>query len=482
MWVGLIALVGVFAFVVGIAFSIVSDRVSGPPAGGEATLTPEAVAIGDITTTPTAPATSVTGTPTPSPSPASTATVTPTPTPANCDVPVEPPFQPLYRRDLLGCPTAAAAIVWSAWEPFERGSMLWRSDTDTAYVFLDNGEWGVPETRWDGQSPPDRGAPPPGLRAPERGFGFVWASSDEIFNALGWALDQEKGFCAIIQNFEHGFILQSTSVPSCTPDQLYNHAAAGDWTPVLLAATDNGLWYSSPIAMAVLTPPAGSPLGPAADMTRPPVNGLFLASFTSNIELDGDLEEWNGNWMPVHAIVHGGDKHDGPDDLSGNFLLGWTPQALCLAVRVNDDHYRVGPDGTDLWQGDGLEIQFDRDLPGDFSGGQADGDDYQIGVAFGRRLDRILGYQWLPFDKEGELAIPGAVIETRLGYDLEVCPPWSTFDVDGGALQGGEVFGFNLSINDNDGSRPEQESVASASAQRTTHDNPTEWGTLTLVP
>ena len=65
-------------------------------------------------------------------------------------------------------------------------------------------------------------------------------------------------------------------------------------------------------------------------------------------------------------------------------------------------------------------------------------------------------------------------------YALEVLIPWLYFDVSAAELQPGLRFGFNLSINDNDADIPAQQTVISASPARTTHDNPTEWGTLIL--
>jgi hypothetical protein len=65
-------------------------------------------------------------------------------------------------------------------------------------------------------------------------------------------------------------------------------------------------------------------------------------------------------------------------------------------------------------------------------------------------------------------------------YALEVLIPWLYFDVSAAELAPGLRYGFNLSINDNDGDIPAQQTVLSASSARTTHDNPTEWGTLLL--
>ncbi|MCB0050559.1 MAG: hypothetical protein KDE24_13570, partial [Caldilinea sp.] len=65
-------------------------------------------------------------------------------------------------------------------------------------------------------------------------------------------------------------------------------------------------------------------------------------------------------------------------------------------------------------------------------------------------------------------------------YNIEVLVPWLYFDMGSAEAQPGARFGFNLSLNDNDAETPAQQTVLSASPARTTHDNPTEWGTLVL--
>ncbi len=217
-----------------------------------------------------------------------------------------------------------------------------------------------------------------------------------------------------------------------------------------------------------------------AQLTRPEVNGRFYAGRAPNITLDGDFQDWPGDWIPLNAVVYGADSHTGPADLSGNFQIAWSDRGIYIAVRVNDDIYRNGPEGTDLWKGDGLEIQFDRSLAADYTDPQATADDYQIGLGFGPDLDRIIAYRWLPFAKEGPLSLPGFVSASGHGYNVESLIPWSVFDLSGTDQSVGNTYGFNISINDNDGDTPAQQTVVSASPSRTTHDNPTQWGTLFL--
>lgn len=483
LWMALIAVVGLFAFGVGAAFMIVTNRMgtSTPP-------TPTAVAAADaatpqavLTTTLTITATA-TITPNQTPTATVTPTVTPTPSPTPtpvCTVPVEELFVPLYDPQQLGCATGPAGIVWAAYQPFERGSMLWRSDTDTAYVFYAGGEWFPVQEQWDGGPVADRGAPPSGYMAPERGFGFVWSRRDDIFTGLGWASNREMGFCALVQNFDRGFMLRSSDVPSCTPDGLYNYATAGDWTPLLFVATEQGRWRNVPSPN--LPPEQGGDRG-SAGISRPASNGQFEARQLLGLTLDGMLADWPEAWQPINGLVAGAAEHRGPGDLSANFQVAWNPTGLLLAVRVNDERYRAGPEGSDMWQGDGIEIQFDRLLAEDFNTTLADDDDYQIGLAFDENLTSLRGYSWLPFAREGVLQIPGSVIRTDNGYQVEALLPWYIFELDGSTVSTERAYGFNISVNDNDADATMQQTVLSASPARATHDNPVEWGTLRLLP
>jgi hypothetical protein len=483
LWVSITAVVALFAFGVGAAFMILSNRM-GPasptptPTRDSAVVTPTQVALITATLTVTSNATiTASGTPTATP----TVTVTPSPTATAtpvCTQQIEPVFVPLFDQAQFGCATNAATIVWAAYQPFERGSMLWRSDNDAAYVFYANGSWSPVPERWDGGPAADRGSPPPGLLTPERGFGFVWSRSDEIFNGLGWARDQEKGFCALVQEFERGFMLRSSDVPSCTAENLYNFATAGDWTPLLLAAGGDDQWRNVPSATV---PAQQGGERPAAGVTRPAPQGIFDAPSAEGFTVDGSFNEWPDRWIPLNALVFGADRHGGPGDLSANFQVGWNANGLMLAVRVNDDIYRPGPAGSDLWQGDSIEIQFDRQLAEDLTSTQADADDYQLGIAFDNNLTAIRGYLWLPFEREAELALPGAVVASERGYQVELLIPWYVFGMDAGPSPD-RAYGFNISVNDNDSDTAAQEVVLSASPTRTTHDNPTEWGTLRILP
>jgi hypothetical protein len=485
-WLVLVFSIIFLAFASGMAIMTMMNRL-----GNQANV-PAGIAINTPTPGATALAVATQGTPTVStktavtatvgtPTPTATTTLTPTATPQlACTQAVDPALAPLYDRATLGCAVAGPNVGWAAWEPFERGAMLWRSDTDLAYAFFNDGQWTAINEHWDGKDIRSRGTPPQGLQAPIRGFGYVWGIRDDFFNRLGWAKDQEKGFCAMIQPFEKGFILQSSTVEFCTPDNLYNHTHDGDWSPLFFAIMEGGRWRSAGSAGTV--PPVTPQPAPVVQnpQTRPAANGLFYASAAKGIDLDATFSDWPNQWTPIAALVQGPENYTGPRDLSGEFQAAWSLDGLLLAVRVTDDKYRSGPDGTDMWKGDGLEIHLDRLLADDYDRATADADDYQLGVSFGPKLKETRVYRWLPREKEGEFTVSGAVKKTEQGYQTELLLPWSLFELDGATLNVGQTFGFNISISDNDSKSPEQQTVLSASPSRTTYDNPTQWGTLII--
>jgi len=181
--------------------------------------------------------------------PTDTPTPTITPTPA-CSLAVDPELAAAWDRSLLGCPTAASSITWAAWEAFERGAMFWRQDTDTVRVLYyqggtnsSAGQWTEILQPWDGSDPEGVGlTPPPGLFEPKRGFGWVWRTMiGGPDGQLGWAREEEKGFCAKVQPLENGLLFHSSGVEYCQ-DELYNWATNPSFAPLSFAFYGNGTW------------------------------------------------------------------------------------------------------------------------------------------------------------------------------------------------------------------------------------------------
>jgi len=168
---------------------------------------------------------------------------TATPIPIVCQLQVDPDLARYWVQAEMGCPTNYGNITWASYTAYQTGMMLWRRDTNYVYGFFNNGSWlSVPDS-WDGSSPTrSRGAPPPGYQEPVRGTGHVWGMDNRFFNGLGWAADEQKGFCAKVQRFEQGFIMLSSTVSSCHEANLFNHAANGDFEVSFLKAHSSGYW------------------------------------------------------------------------------------------------------------------------------------------------------------------------------------------------------------------------------------------------
>lgn len=200
------------------------------------------------------------------------------------------------------------------------------------------------------------------------------------------------------------------------------------------------------------------------------------------LQLDGNLSEWaDGNWNAIATVVEGRNKYEGTADARAASKPYGRLTALVPAVQVNDDEFRPAPPCTEMWQGDVLELQLDAELVADFTDPNAGSDDYQIGIGISGDGRSLQSYRWLPRTIEGVIPLAGAGVVSASGYTIEALLPWSALG-ESPPYRVATLTGFNLSISDNDGDKARQESVVSASPARTTYDNPTEWGTLVLLP
>ena len=251
---------------------------------------------------------------------------------------------------------------------------------------------------------PGRGAPPPGLEAPERGFGYVWGVRDDFFEMLGWATDRERGFCARVQDFDRGFVLVSSRYPRAPPDQLFNQATSDDWRPLRLVAHDENRWPRTVVSHNPARTASRAGQRPDNRYAHPRTAwcrrhvattcALTLALTTGRPRgCRWTTSSLSGATTPV------------PTDLSGRYQLAWDDRGLLLALRVRDDQNRPGPVGSDLWQGDSVEIHLDRRLLEDFDDAAVNGDDYQIGLAFDESLAPCAAIAGYPMRLKPRLAL-----------------------------------------------------------------------------
>ncbi len=117
---------------------------------------------------------------------------TPTPTPNTC------PYATTLTRD---CPQTQFQIQ-VAYLPFEKGFMIWRSDTRQIYaLYSDRNVYDTYVDTWiEGEAIPDDGQQPPaGTVRPQRGFGKIWASQSGVRSRLGWATGDEVGYITTVE-------------------------------------------------------------------------------------------------------------------------------------------------------------------------------------------------------------------------------------------------------------------------------------------
>jgi RNA polymerase subunit RPABC4/transcription elongation factor Spt4 len=195
--------------------------------------------------------------------------------------------------------------------------------------------------------------------------------------------------------------------------------------------------------------------------------------------IDGVLAEWDLPGHSVNTVVYGKANHSGADDLSATAMLGWDDGYLYLAIDIQDDRYAQNASGDTIFRGDHIEILLDTELEADFSSNKLSGDDYQLGLSLGPSLRSPKNYLWYPVAKRGEKAgVVIAGLPTERGYTLEAAVPWQLFQVN---PHSGQVFGFSLSVGDNDREDINTlESMVSTAPKRELTD-PTTWGNLFLV-
>jgi len=172
-----------------------------------ATVQPTSTSLPAATSQPTS-----TPLPTATPQPTSTPLPTETPTP-ECPA-VSGPFASIWQdsQERLGCAVNQSHTTWIAEEPFERGRMFWREDTDLTSVLYNNGGWALYQNTWR-EGDPDyscpESAPTESPPTPIRGFGKIWCTYEPVRSGLGWTTDHEHGYHGTAQDFERGSIIRT---------------------------------------------------------------------------------------------------------------------------------------------------------------------------------------------------------------------------------------------------------------------------------
>ncbi len=207
----------------------------------------------------------------------------------------------------------------------------------------------------------------------------------------------------------------------------------------------------------------------------------------TGITLDAQLNDWPATPDfflndQSHVVYNLSPKSwGGPQDLSAEVWLGWTPEGLYYAFKVIDDIHIQPKADSDLWHGDHMEVQFDTLLDKDYTNPGMNDDDYQIGLSIGDYGSvPSVAYAWFngPESPGSINSIQMVFIQTSDGYALEAFIP--TRALVGITLAEGSTFGMNISPSDTDNAGQGQKVMLSTSAIRTYAD-PKTFGKITLV-
>lgn len=241
------------------------------------------------------------------------------------------------------------------------------------------------------------------------------------------------------------------------------------------------------ITPLVITP--SSPLPVQATPIRIPQNSVrrlgngpdALARYMpkGQVVLDGLVEEWGAESIPLTIAHFGAEEWSGPQDLSGAGWLGWNEERLFLAVNVIDDRYVQTQKSWEMFRGDSVEFWLDSDLAGDFDIAQGNFDDWQFGFSPGN-------FSTLP--SEGVLYLPvrNATLHQQIfvaaqpnanGYTLEASIPWGLLSVQ---PQPGMVLGYAIDLSDNDDPLSAQQQTQVNHNPNFRFNVPTTFGNLVL--
>ena len=113
-------------------------------------------------------------------------------------------FVPVYIPDgyvNMDCPVNQQTVQ-IATQSFENGFMLWRADTRQIYTLFNGGIFWVYDDIWTPDIVYDMPSEPPaGFIAPERGFGYLWATNESVNFQLGWATSPEQSSIVTLETY-----------------------------------------------------------------------------------------------------------------------------------------------------------------------------------------------------------------------------------------------------------------------------------------
>ncbi len=206
-----------------------------------------------------------------------------------------------------------------------------------------------------------------------------------------------------------------------------------------------------------------------------------------NVKLDGKVGDW-----PDATVAHAdtaaqlkvktdGAPWEGPQDLSATIRAAWDSEKLYLVMHVKDDKI-AATNGSDLYNGDCVEIFFDMDIASNKEFCRADNYQFLFRPACGGKEMAVRGNRG-GGSKCDTSAIVSKSSTTDSGYECMIAIPWNTLqNANGEPFKPavGKVLGFDFAIDDNDGKFKQRKSQLVWSSESDAYANPRNYGVIIL--
>ncbi|MFH1778676.1 MAG: sugar-binding protein [Candidatus Omnitrophota bacterium] len=209
---------------------------------------------------------------------------------------------------------------------------------------------------------------------------------------------------------------------------------------------------------------------------------IEILKTSKTIKIDGNFEEYL-NLKPSIKMDNdsfeklGYNLWEGPEDLSADIYLLWDDENLYVTARVFDDVPFVNNnEGSDIWNGDCLEVTLGTDEKADPERVYCVKGDYQIGLSPGNNKDiKPSDWIWRKDDYMGGIEVASRKVER--GYLIESKIPFKVLD--GFKPQVGRAIGFDIAVDDADKDARELQFVWIGT--KNFYMDPSEWGIAVLA-
>jgi hypothetical protein len=214
--------------------------------------------------------------------------------------------------------------------------------------------------------------------------------------------------------------------------------------------------------------------------TARPGDSVTATYLSSTPVVDGIWGEWKTDIYPANFLTFGNENWTGEEDLGASYRIGWDEKYLYLAVKIGDDTYVQNSTGQEIYNGDCIEILMDTNVPVDYSNGQLNNDDFQLGISPGNPKPGkgTEAFLWFPRLVDGSKSdVKIAAVEEDWGYRVETAIPWEIFGI---SPVPGMHYGFALRVLDNDEPLKEIRQTIVSNDRGIKIADPTSWIDLEL--